>query len=161
MVLVDDLAVVRRYRMRPPPLDIVGLIRDLGIEYREIPMPEENSGRIDRYGDRFVITVNKNEGIQRQRFTAAHECAHFLLHRDLLKHGHADRLFGPAAGSNPPDPFTRQHEYQANNLAADLLMPASDIKRRYPDEGVDALARRYQVSRAAMAVRLRSLGLAA
>lgn len=156
-----EMEIVSRYRRQAGPLDVVGLIRSLGLEYVKVPMPDECSGRIDRMGDKYVITVNANEGIQRRRFTAAHELAHYLLHRDLLEDGHLDRLFGVAAANNPSAPLTPKHEVQANQLAAELLMPAKQIRAAYENGETDArvLAARYQVSPAAMAIRLKNLGL--
>lgn len=156
----DEMEVVRRYLQSAPPVDIVSLIRELGIDYREAPLGAGNSGRIDRLGDRFRITVNSDEGPQRRRFTAAHELAHYLLHRDLLRHGHADRLFGFAATENPTEPFARSHEVQANRLAADLIMPRSSVYKRFSGpESIRAVADAFAVSSAAMEIRLKNLGL--
>jgi Zn-dependent peptidase ImmA (M78 family) len=155
-----EMEVVRDYLSGNPPFDIVDLIKSLGINYREAALGAGNSGRIERYGDDFYITVNSEEGAQRRRFTAAHELAHYLLHRDLLKHSHADRLFGAGANENPPDPFTRQHEIQANRLAANLIMPREAVTQHYHDNPDPfLLAETFAVSPAAMEIRLKNLRL--
>jgi Zn-dependent peptidase ImmA (M78 family) len=147
---------------REIPVNLPRIIRALGIRYDERFMPADESGRIERDDDGYMIVVNATEGEQRRRFTAAHELAHYLLHRDLLhREGHLDRLFGPP-GTNPSSPFTPRHEVQANRLAADLLMPA-DAVRAYEEMGLEVgeMARRFGVSPAAMRIRLQSLGLLA
>ena len=79
--MTDKIDILRRYTAQPGPVDTVGLIRALGIDYAEEPMPAGDSGRIVCDADgRCRIIVNMAERPQRKRFTAAHELAHFLLH---------------------------------------------------------------------------------
>ena len=124
------------------------------------------SGWIERDGDAFKVVVNSNEGAARRRFTAAHELAHYLLHRDLLDHGgranrHTDVLFGgeqPAGTSR----IRRGHEIQANRLAAQILMPAGRVKERFlAGTSIESLAQELQVSKAALEIRLKNLGMIA
>ena len=156
-----DMEIVRRHRQRVP-VDVIGLIKDLGISYHEELMHPDNSGRINRAGWGWAIAVNEDESEQRKRFTAAHELGHYLMHRDLIEeHGHLDCLFGPASAHNPHEPLAPRHEMQANSFAVELLMPADEIRRRY-DAGLDnvsELARTFIVSPQAMKVRLDSLRL--
>ncbi|WP_181418588.1 ImmA/IrrE family metallo-endopeptidase [Pseudoroseicyclus aestuarii] len=163
MARESEMKTVQRYLFSDPPVDVISLIRELGIEYREQPLGPENSGRIDRNNGEFVITVNSEESPQRRRFTAAHELAHYLLHRDLLKHGHADRLFGAGARHNATEPFTSGHEVQANKYAADILMPKAAIDRVWQREADNfaEVARKFGVSMKAMKIRLNNLGLRA
>lgn len=156
----EDIKVLSHFMSRPP-VRVEEAISALGIDYRVIPMNPGESGRIERLSDgRYRITVNANESRVRQRFTAAHELGHYLLHRDLLVHGHMDRLFDPSPDTNPPAPFTRKQEYQANQTAANILMPRSRVERLYLDGvPVPQLAREFDVSVAAMKIRLQSLGL--
>lgn len=159
----DELEMVFRFASNPP-VDVEGLIRTLGIEYREEPMPPIQSGWIELDGDTYAIVVNSNEGPQRRRFTAAHELGHYLLHRDLLERRghlsrHIDQLFGEAAGHNPSSPFSPKHEIQANRFAARLLMPGNEIARLYRDDNYRELADRFGVSAKAMKIRLNNLGL--
>ena len=157
----DEMDVVRRY-MNNVPVDVRAIIEELGVDYIEEPMQDNQSGRID-YNDPFcIITINSNESAQRQRFTAAHELGHFLLHRDLLRHeGHLDRLFGIEQSENPVSPLKMKHEVQANRFAAELLMPSRLVKRYFAEYSGDAnrIAKQFEVSIAATNVRLKSLGL--
>ncbi len=151
------MEIVRKY-MYQPPLEIDKLFADLDIGYKKVPMKSHESGRIEKTPGGFLITVNSSEGEQRQRFTAAHELAHYLLHRDMLNNGHLDRLFDDS--ENPSDPFTPAHEVQANRFAAELLMPELLLKHKHEENiSLKDLAKTFNVSKAAMKVRLRSLGL--
>lgn len=122
-----------------------------------------------------------NEG--RVRFTIAHECAHWILHR---------RFFVQRPGmSYPTIPCTVYHmerwerrppmtdeeirEWQANRLGAAILMPAPTVKMVLADklsmawtdiqssviseDVVIEMADFYQVSHEAMRYRFRDLGL--
>ncbi|NRB01697.1 MAG: ImmA/IrrE family metallo-endopeptidase [Rhodobacteraceae bacterium] len=159
--MIDEMSVVRDYASRLP-VDVIGIFDALRIEYIEEPMPDEQSGRIF-YEDPFcTVTVNANEGPQRKRFTAAHELGHYLLHRDLLDgKKHLDRLFSSGGNDNPYGPLSPYHEVQANKFAADLLMPAGPLRAHFSPsaDNVQELADLCGVSKAAMKIRLNSLGI--
>ena len=157
----DEMEIVTRFS-QDVPLDGVGLIRELGINYFEEPMCPHNSGRIVYNKPFCIITVNSEELPQRRRFTAAHELGHYLLHRDLLDgKRHMDRLFADGGRSNPSGPLSPSYEVQANRFAADLLMPKAQLSRRYDalTDNYRQLADTFDVSPAAMRIRLSSLGL--
>lgn len=163
MTPLDDEIEVIASAKRHFPVDVVGTIRRLGIEYVEQPMPLEQSGFLAKRNGGYVIGVNSQDGDQRRRFTAAHELGHFVMHRDLLKEGqHFDRLFGRAADENPSWPFHPRHERQANDFAADFLMPATFAALRHRTGRSPAdIAQEFGVSRRAAEIRLKRLGLLA
>lgn len=155
---------ILRGGMATAPVDVAGIIRDIGIRYAVVSMPREQSGAIERIDDSYTISVNAHESYQRQRFTAAHELAHYLLHRDLLKaHGslsrHNDSLFDGV--ENPDKPFKASHEVEANRLAAEILMPRDSVSAAYNSDADNAsdLAKKFGVSLRAMEIRLKILGL--
>lgn len=161
----NELDIVSR-GMANAPVIVEDIIRELGIEYRNVPMPSGESGYIEHEGGRYTITVNSTEGSQRQRFTAAHELAHYLMHRDLLvERGglsrHSDSLFGDAAPTNPPQPFNPAHEVEANKIAAQIIMPRDAVTATYVPQfdNLDEVALKFGVSKQAMAIRLKTLGL--
>lgn len=141
------------------PVDVTALATALGlVVYESYDLPSGISGMICREQDGeaasgYAITVNAAEPYKRRRFTIAHECAHFLLHRDKIGEGLKDDAMYRS------DNVTSQEEYQANNLAAELLMPrtlmSSAIRSGF--NGVADLAGRFDVSEPAMKVRLRYL----
>lgn len=155
----DEVDIVARH-METAPVDPEAIINELGIRFVTDDLPDGSSGYISKRGPgRYEIGVNIREGQQRRRFTAAHELAHYLLHRDLLdERQHLDRLFDE--GTNDPSmPLSPRHEVQANKLAAQILMPGA-IVRQLHNEGLTTseIARRLNVSTAAMRIRLKTLG---
>jgi Zn-dependent peptidase ImmA (M78 family) len=160
----SEMRIVARH-LAKAPVDLQAIFRDLGIDYEEIGMFDA-SGSISRTGDGFTVTVNASESENRRRFTAAHELAHYLLHRDLMGDGqkmnrHIDTLYGGKHQSGDVL-FRREHEIQANRIAAQILMPKALVTERFtdnPDAGT--LAKDFGVSKAAMEIRLKTLGLTA
>jgi Zn-dependent peptidase ImmA (M78 family) len=161
MAEIDELAVLREFKWSPPS-KVEEAIRTLGIQYVEEPMEPGQSGFFARTRNGYRIGVNSDDGPQRRRFTAAHELGHFVLHRDLLETGqHLDRLFDRSRYDNPSAPFSYSHEVQANNFAAEFLMPANMVAQAFRECGglVDKIAERFRVSRRAAEIRLKTLKL--
>ncbi len=75
--------------------------------------------------DQTVIGVNALHAKNRQRFTIAHKVAHLLLHsgRDLF----IDRNFSVRHRNDTSAEAVDPDEMAANALAAELLMPVSDV----------------------------------
>ena len=98
----------------------------------------------------FVCYVDSSEPSVRQRFTAAHELGHFVLHRDMIGDTHKDNYLLRAEG------FTSYQETQAHKFAADLLMPNELISEKIEAgiTSVKELAREFGVSETAMSIRL-------
>ncbi len=120
-------------------------------------MPPKISGLIQPSTDApagFEIRVNKYEMPERQRFTVAHEIAHYLLHREDIGSGVVDSIMYRSS-------LTSRKETEANRLAADIVMPARVVGQELDrlggqrtDEAVEILASMFQVSVPAMKVRL-------
>jgi Zn-dependent peptidase ImmA (M78 family) len=159
----SEMGIVARHLKRAP-VDLKAIFDELGIAFEERWMDDGASGSITRSSDSFTIAVNALESPNRQRFTAAHELAHYLLHRDLMgdgkkMHRHVDSLYG--AGEQTGDVvFNRSHEIEANRIAAKIVMPKRLVEQEYA-KTTDAaiLATRFGVSKAAMEIRLKTLGL--
>lgn len=160
----NEMQIVARH-LGAAPVDLNAIFDELGIDYSERRIGSGESAWIERIGDRFHVVVNSAESEARRRFSAAHELAHYLLHRDLMQidgdrmNRHTDRLYG-APEDNPASPFTRQHEIQANRLAAQIVMPAKLVRQKFnTEQDITRLAADFGVSKAAMEIRLRTLGL--
>ncbi|MDR3437166.1 ImmA/IrrE family metallo-endopeptidase [Telmatospirillum sp.] len=162
MAKKSEIQIVARH-MLDAPVDIRAIFDDLGVRYEEIQMSTQ-SGWITRNGDTFTVSVNGLESATRRRFTAAHELAHYLLHRDLMgdgnrMHRHIDTLY--AGGGQSGDViFKRSHEIEANRIAAQIVMPKKLVEQEHaltPDAG--ELAAKFGVSKPAMEIRLKTLGL--
>ena len=148
------------------PVNVEQVIEDLGIQYFNEPMDKGQSGAIELKDGKYTIRVNYLDPRQRQRFTAAHELAHYLLHREMLvKQGrlarHADSLYDEHAQKNVAVPFNPHHEVEANKLAAEIIMPRQEIERLYDPtkDNFEEVAKQLGVSKSALVIRLKILGL--
>jgi hypothetical protein len=155
---LNEYNTILRYQ-QSPPIDITALVTELGLSvYEEYDLPDGVSGMIcrDTSGESpsgYRIRINANDVYTRQRFTIAHEFAHYLLHRDKIGDGITDDAMYRS------DKMTTQDEFAANNKAADLLMPRN-LVMGYVSKGTNTaeeLASIFQVSVPAMQVRLRYL----
>lgn len=103
-------------------------------------LPPDVSGMLvpaaERSKKRWIIIINKSHPIERQRFTMAHELAHLMLHQ--YKTPHADGMqrvhFRNAVSSLGSD----RDEVEANQFAAELLMPAELLVPRLRELGLDS-----------------------
>lgn len=139
------------------PVKISALARDLGLQIKGSTLPPGISGEIRPSTDAlsgYVVRINRHDPPRRQRFTAAHELAHYLLHRDQIGSGIEDDVLYRSALSD-------RREAEANRLAAEILMPQSLVqewletaKALKVDDPVAYLADRFDVSEAAMKIRL-------
>jgi hypothetical protein len=108
-------------------------------------------GSLQPMGDGHAIVVRGASSERRRRFTIAHEIGHFVLHPGRL---------APERGGAVNDAW-RQHEREADQFAAELLMPEPLVREAVLELGPDArrLADRFEVSRRAMQVRLSGFGI--
>jgi len=157
--------IVQRF-VGEAPVNIEGMVEAFGVELeRKAELHPEIAGQIECLdGGKFRISINKNDHYFRRRFTTAHELAHFLLHRNLIGKGLDDTKAYRSlnVGNFYNRSVTSQHEVEANRLASRLLMPKALVQRYHGELAgdVSAMAKKFQVSPAAMGYRLQALGLA-
>jgi Zn-dependent peptidase ImmA (M78 family) len=161
-------ATIERLRpyMREPKVDIEGMIESFGIRLdMDAWLHPEIVGQIEREDGKYKISVQKNDHINRKRFTAAHELGHFLFHRDMMGDGIDDNTIyrSENVGRYYNTRIKPWHETEANKFAATVLMPKKLVVTQYGELGgnVKDLARKFSVSPAAMRIRLKTLGLEA
>ncbi|MFL6844508.1 MAG: ImmA/IrrE family metallo-endopeptidase [Allosphingosinicella sp.] len=148
----NELNLLREYTA-DVPVRVGSLAKALGIDVVLATLPMNISGMIHPRGDGFIIKVNRFEPKERQRFTIAHEIAHFLLHKDRILQGVTDSVLYRSRLSSAL-------EAEANRLAADIIMPREAINRalvqydRIDDEIIAELAEKFRVSGAAMQIRV-------
>lgn len=138
------------------PVDPMEIARRQGLRLHAISPFDE--GYTGTYSGRFdaaqrLIEYSSMEAPVRQRFTVAHELGHYALN-----HGDAFRDDANSFSSRNRDPKERQ----ANQFAAELLMPESAIRKVISSgtiEDADELAAIFNVSKVAMAYRVTNLGL--
>lgn len=146
--------IVARHR-ELPPTDLKALAAALELEVRGATLSPGVSGEISPKPDgNYLIRVDRHEPKSRQRFTVAHEIAHFLLHRDRIGDGITDDFLYRST-------LTNQMEVEANRMAAEILMPSEQFNERWlalgaiaSDENLESLADAFQVSVAAVKIRL-------
>ena len=144
--------IIRRFADNPPT-DIIALANALGLSVVPSDL-RADAGEIVRDIRQggfsgYSIRVNRNDLRVRQRFTVAHEIAHFLRHRDRVQNRLIDdKMYRSGHGTTV--------ENEANALAADLLMPRRVIGdlRKSRAYSVEELAEKFDVSVGAMKRRL-------
>jgi Zn-dependent peptidase ImmA (M78 family) len=158
-------ALLTRFKEPPIPVNVVAQL--LGLEVEPADLGDDVSGILVVSGDRGVIGFNKAHPLVRQRFTIAHEIAHFVLHRSehsLFIDKHYRAFFRNEKSAKGTD----WRERAANAFAAALLMPEGMARRAAKvhefelgdeDGPVEELARAFQVSTQAMTFRLVNLGI--
>lgn len=140
------------------PVDLIDMARALKVDvdqHASFPDPK-TSGSIRKLRDgTYLISVNGSHSDNRRRFTIAHELAHFLLHKDIIdQKGLVDDAMYRSGAS-------REEEYQANRMAAELLMPRSLVLSFWNAHlrEIPMLARVFGASEEAVKIRLEQLGL--
>lgn len=137
--------------MKVPPVDVAACARAVGLPIYAIDLPKGVSGMIKlTSANSFECYVDRSEPSVRQRFTAAHELGHFVLHRGQIGSGLQDNYLLRAEG------MSNSQEVEANQFAADLLMPRDLISEAISSGATDvsSLAKLFKVSEIAMSIRL-------
>lgn len=147
------------------PVPIENVLRHLDLLAQARPLADASGLLVVEKG-RGLISYNAGHSQVRQRFTIAHEIGHFVLHaKDKVQSLFVDRsVFRRDEGSSTG---SDTQEVDANRFAAALLMPnalvRAEIERHQFDlddeEDVGTLAKRFNVSTAAMSYRLTNLSL--
>jgi Zn-dependent peptidase ImmA (M78 family) len=152
-------------KVKSAPVDVERLAKVVSAKIHYEPLENEISGMVTRTEDgAALIGVNESHHPNRQRFTIAHEIGHLLLHDDQLLH--IDRTFPIALRSTTASLGTDAMEIEANQFAAELLMPTELVRKDVdkllnkvePEKAVEDLAAKYKVSVQAMTIRLNVLG---
>lgn len=139
----------------PEEIDIEAIAWALGAKVRYDAL-ESCEARIIGFKDRAIITVKGDGDPRRRRFSIAHELGHWQHHRGRSSICRANEIGSPGqAGASI--------ERQADNYAADLLMPAYLFRplaaqhTRPTFEGIDTLASAFSTSRLSTALRFMNL----
>jgi Zn-dependent peptidase ImmA (M78 family) len=151
----------------PVPIGVVA--HRLGLATEAVVLTEDTSGMLVVEGDVGAIGYNASHAPVRQRFTIAHEIAHYVLHakkKNQRSKVFIDRYVTFRRDENSSKGDDRQ-EVEANQFGAALLAPRAlvqhEIQRHELDlddeDDIALLAKRFQVSLAAMTNRLANLRL--
>ena len=136
--------LLKKYHYSAPPVDAERIAEGEGLRVIyadfEYPDSENVSGFFDLANRRIV--VNKDISDNRITYTIAHELAHSVLHRDYIQ-------------SNNYVPMPRNNEYpdgkpieetEADQFAANLLVPLDMLKKYKDFASVSELASLFFVS---------------
>jgi Zn-dependent peptidase ImmA (M78 family) len=157
--------LLREHQILKPPVDVERLAKQVGLRVVEEQLESEISGMLYREGGFAVILINQNDVHARKRFSIAHELGHYYLHTASSVFVDRRVRFRDSNSSQG----TIKEEIEANNFAAELLMPQIFVLReairlrgrRSPpsdEELIEELALVFNVSKQAMEVRLANLG---
>lgn len=123
-----------------PPVDIEKVLKDsYQFEIVNIEVNSNISAMVDL--DDHYIGINSNHHIHRQRFTLAHELGHCCL-------GHKNRKFTEYA--IPSGQERSSLETEANEFAAEFLMPLFELKKVHKTMSIDDMCKYFNVSREAL-----------
>ena len=148
---------------------LLGLLIEEHDDIRSLPNAPTELGRLSGMIEPSTKTiwldrVECARSLGRRRFTIAHECGHWILH--------LGRGTGSSVCCRPADVVDRHQadahelaarEREANEFAAELLMPEILVtgQARATGGNISALAERFDVSAPAMRLRVHSLSLVA
>jgi Zn-dependent peptidase ImmA (M78 family) len=151
------------YRV-PVPIDVVA--HRLNLKTEAAPLGGNIAGMLVVEGNKGAIGYNSTHALVRQRFTIAHELAHFLLH---IRKKQDSQLFIDRHMTYRRDGYSSGgidfQEIEANQLGAALLMPQSLVQQEVKKDDLDLddedaiamLAKKFHVSTTAMTNRLTNL----
>ncbi len=119
-VTVEHAMNIIRRHQSDTPVDVVSIAHDLGIKIYSADANDDISGKNRKRPIRggnsgYAIFINAKHVPVRQRFTIAHEIAHYILHREEIGDGLIDDALYRSGLSN-------KKEADANKLAAEILM---------------------------------------
>lgn len=149
------------------PTPVEDIAAEIGIQVVRKAAEWSESGFLLREGDRAVIGINSRNSPKRQRFTIAHELGHWQLHdgKPLI----VDQSIMINKRDDLASQATDQEEIEANQFAAEILMPERHVTKavrhivrngiKSRDEFIASLARQFDVSTEAMSWRLINLGI--
>lgn len=157
--------LIEHYRVTSFPIPIIEIMKDMGFNIYKHELENNLSGYIaindelkSVIGTSKIVCVNEQDNVGHQRFTVAHELAHYLF--DYKENEPYFNTYKTTENS------TNKSEIRANKFAANLLMPKNlfideynNIKNR--DINMLAyLADRFKVSSKAIEKRMEELKLA-
>lgn len=159
------LQILNQFNIKQPPVLLDNVLAFYKITLGEAPS-DEYSGCLIRKKDSALIGINSNETYSRQRFTIAHELAHFLLEKN--KDTFIDEENKISYRSYFHENGKNSNEIIADKFAAYLLMPRNMLKKDFikiemkgifQENDLEYLAEKYVVSKEAMRYRLANLNL--
>lgn len=163
--------ILDAFKVTCPPVQVKDLAKHMGLTVIPYDLGDDVSGVLVIENGKGTIGYNPSNARVRQRFTISHELGHFILHtksygadtvfidKDFIVKYRSEKKYTASEIS---------HEREANEFAAELLMPlrlikAEMAKKEYEDlseiEFIEKLAKVFDVSVPAMTIRANNLDL--
>ena len=153
----DEYTQLLQEYMTKKPVPLGELAKKLELSVKLSSLKPGQSGLIKKLEDgSYQIKINRYEVRTRQRFTLAHEIAHFLLHKKIIDESGAihDNVMYRSGQSE-------RVEVEANKLASEIILPTkqlivdyNNIRDKEQSEIVEQLANEWQVSEITMEIKL-------
>lgn len=160
-----DRIVYEKYKNKIP-FQVVEFANEVGLEVFEDKLAENISGKIEKKPDgKFVCYVNKKDSPTRQVFTIAHELGHYFRHRKFFEtNSTLEEPLNPLYNTFQKDinhysEDEKNREREANEFAAELLMPEIIVKKKWHElnHSLAKMAKYFNVSEMAMAFRIENV----
>jgi len=160
MEIIEQAENLKRIKGR---IDVIELANNYNVNvFSTTDMDVPSLIAFDKDSNAYEIYVNSKESRERQRFSIAHELAHFIKHKEKIQE------FGVVGRQNIHSLSARE-ENEADSLAAEILMPESSVRDfmvlngivtecKIGDDIVKKFVKAFDVSLPAGAIRLRDLG---
>lgn len=149
--------IIEMFFIDEAPIDVFGIAEKLGFIVDKVDLPNEIPAKIEAHEDIKVIFINKNHSLTRQRFSVGHELGHYLSGHENFN---IETRIGVVDDKKYLNPQYQQ-EYEADDFAAELLMPKKILKIDVLENKLtlQELVEKYEVSEQAMTIQLVNLKL--
>lgn len=137
-------ALLKRYAYTKPPIDPEWIAEQEGLRVLYADFEHPDSDNISGYfelNDNSII-VNNDISDSRITFTIAHELGHYALHQEYIK----SNDYRPMPRTNGFDVEKTKEEFEADQFAANLLVPLKMLKRYKDIASEGELAKLFFVS---------------
>jgi Zn-dependent peptidase ImmA (M78 family) len=149
--------LLRAAGVRTPPVDLRKIASHCGLRYEEVDyFPDDVDALIVTTAEGSVAVVNKNQSINRRRFSLAHELGHFVLHRDGSVLETTVSIDAPPPGESGRE-VASIAEREANLFAGELLVPIEFLKEHFrPGMTAADVGKLFEVSESVAAIAISS-----
>jgi Zn-dependent peptidase ImmA (M78 family) len=141
------------------PVDSVAIAQNMGLKVLTGELPKDVSGALlKKEGSDPIVLLSNGDGKQRKRFSCAHELGHYVSRSESnqLETSYEFIDYRDQNSTKGND----SEEIFANQFAANLLMPASEVKKQLKKNNRNyEIASYFGVSPEALKYRLKNLGL--
>lgn len=161
-------AILSELNITNLPVKIEDVAKKIGLRILPFAFDDDISGVLVIEDGQGIIGYNQNESRVRRRFTIAHECAHYALHKEhssMFMDKGFNAIFRSRQSGLTEE--TQILEREANTFAAYILMPDHLLKKEIDqidfdlgsEDDIKNLAKIFDVSSQAMYYRILNSGL--